>query len=119
MIPQVGQQLGPYEILGELAGGGMAKVFRGWDRRLRREGAIKLIRRDAEQAEVRERFLREAQTASGLVHPNICTIFDLGEQNGELFLVMELLQGVTLKKRIAGGALPWQEVVRYGREMAG
>jgi eukaryotic-like serine/threonine-protein kinase len=119
MIPEVGQQLGPYEILGELAGGGMAKVFRGWDRRLRREVAIKLIRRDAELVEVRERFLREARAASGLVHPNICTIFDLWEQDGELFLVMELLQGVTLKERIAGGALPWQEVVRYGREMAG
>lgn len=123
MIPEVGQQLGPYEILGELSSRGTAKVLRGWDRRLQREVAIKLIRRGAEQPEVRERFLREARMASGLVHPNLCTVFelggDLGGLEGELFLVMDLLQGVSLKERIAGGALPWQEVVQYGRELAG
>ena len=108
MIPEVGQKLGPYEVLGWLAGGGMAGVFRAWDGRLHREVAIKLVHDRSAMAEMRERFLREARVVSGLNHPNICTIFDIGEQDGELYLVMELLEGETLRERIAAGPLAGQ-----------
>jgi serine/threonine protein kinase len=118
MIPEVGQKLGPYEVLGWLAGGGMAGIFRAWDGRLHREVAIKLVHDGAAMAEMRERFLREARVVSGLNHPNICTIFDIGEQDGELYLVMELLEGETLRERIAAGPLPLEETVRYAREVA-
>ncbi len=118
MIPQAGERLGPYEILGELGGGGMAKVLRAWDGRLHREVAIKLIHDRYAMPGIRERFLREARAASGLNHPNICTIFDIGEQDGEPYLVMELLEGETLKDRIAEGAMPVDAIVRYGTEIA-
>lgn len=118
MIPQAGERLGPYEILGELGGGGMAKVLRAWDGRLHREVAIKLIHDRYAMPGIRERFLREARAASGLNHPNICTIFDIGEQDGEPYLVMELLEGETLKDRIAEGAMPVEAIVRYGTEIA-
>ncbi len=118
MIPQAGERLGPYEILGELGGGGMAVVLRAWDGRLHREVAIKLIHDRYAMPGIRERFLREARAASGLNHPNICTIFDIGEQGGEPYLVMELLEGETLKDRIGRGALSVEEIVRYGREIA-
>jgi eukaryotic-like serine/threonine-protein kinase len=118
MNPEAGQRLGPYEILGELGGGGMARVYRAWDGRLHREVAIKLIHDRYAMPGIRERFLREARAASALNHPNICTIFDIGEQNGEPYLVMELLEGETLKERIARGPMPGNELLAYGTEMA-
>ncbi len=84
-----------------MAVGGMAGVFRARDDRLHREVAIKLIRDRAGMPEMRERLMREARVVSGLTHPNICTIFDIGEQDGELYLVLELLEGETLRERIA------------------
>jgi eukaryotic-like serine/threonine-protein kinase len=118
MIPEAGQRLGPYEVRGWLAGGGMAGVFRAWDDRLHREVAIKLIRDRAGMPEMRERLMREARLVSGLTHPNICTIFDIGEQDGELYLVLELLEGETLRERIAAGPVPLEEMVRIAREVA-
>src|SRR5271156_2566669 len=118
MIPEAGPRLGPYELLEELAAGGMATVFRAWDGRLHREVAIKLIRDGAAMPAMRERFLAEARAVSGLNHPNICTIFDIGEQDGELYLVMELLEGETLRQRIAAGAVPLEEMLRYARAVA-
>ena len=100
MFPEAGEKLGPYEILGALGGGGMARVYRAWDGRLHREVAIKVIDENFDMPGIGERFLREARAASGLNHPNICTIFDIGEQNGVPYLVMELLEGETLRERI-------------------
>jgi eukaryotic-like serine/threonine-protein kinase len=117
MIPEAGQRFGPYEILGKLGGGGMGLVFRAWDERLHREVAVKLLQNDYKMPGMRERFLQEARAASGLNHPNICTIFDIGEQDGDPYLVMELLEGETLKHRIARGALLADEIVRYAVEI--
>ena len=118
MIPEVGQRFGPYEILGRLGGGGMGLVFRAWDERLHRNVAIKLLHDNYRMPGMRERFLQEARAASGLNHPNICTIFDIGEQDGDPYLVMELLEGETLKDRIARGALGAEEIVRFAGEIA-
>jgi eukaryotic-like serine/threonine-protein kinase len=118
MIPEVGQRFGPYEILGRLGGGGMGLVFRAWDERLHREVAIKLLHDDYTMPGMRERFLQEARAASALNHPNICTVFDIGEQDHNPYLVMELLEGETVKDRVAHGALPAEEIVRYGIEIS-
>lgn len=119
MMPEVGQRLGPYEILGKLGGGGMGVVFRAWDERLHREVAIKLLHEATYAiAGMRERFLQEARAASALNHPNICTIFDIGKQGEVPYLVMELLQGQTLKERIAHGALSVEEIIRFAEEVS-
>ncbi|WP_260705319.1 serine/threonine-protein kinase [Edaphobacter flagellatus] len=118
MTPEVGQMFGPYEILGRVGSGGMGLVFRAWDERLHREVAIKLVRDSYHVPGMRERFLQEARAASRLNHPNICTIFDIGEQDGTPYLVMELLEGETLKERIAHRALSSEEIVTYAREVS-
>jgi tetratricopeptide (TPR) repeat protein len=96
----------------------MGLVFRAWDGRLQREVAVKLLHDDYTMPGMRERFLLEARAASALNHPNICTIFDIGEQNRCPYLVMELLEGETVKDRIEHGALPTEEIVRYAMEIA-
>ncbi len=88
------------------------------DARLHREVAIKLLHDDYQMPGMRERFLQEARAASALNHPNICTIFDLGEQDGEPYMVMELLEGETLKEKISRGAVPVDEIISYGQEVA-
>jgi serine/threonine protein kinase/tetratricopeptide (TPR) repeat protein len=118
MIPEIGQRFGPYEILGKLGSGGMGMVFRAWDERLHREVAVKILHDEYDMPGMRERFRQEARASSRLNHPNICTIFDLGEQDGDPYLVMELLVGETLKERIARGALPADEIVQYAQEIA-
>jgi serine/threonine-protein kinase len=118
MIPEVGQRFGPYEILGRLGGGGMGLVFRARDERLHREVAIKLLHDDYTMPGMRERFLQEARAASALNHPNICTVFDIGEHDHNPYLVMELLEGETVKDRVAHGALPAEKIVRYAIEIA-
>jgi serine/threonine protein kinase/tetratricopeptide (TPR) repeat protein len=118
MIPEVGQRFGPYEILDRLGGGGMGLVFRAWDRRLHREVAIKLLHDDYTMSGMRERFLQEARAASALNHPNICTVFDIGEQDDNPYLVMELLEGETVKDRVAHSALSAEEIVRYAIEIS-
>jgi eukaryotic-like serine/threonine-protein kinase len=95
----------------------MGLVFRAWDERLHREVAVKLLQDSYKMPGMRERFLQEARAASGLNHPNICTIFDIGEQDGDPYLVMELLEGETLKDRLARGALLADEIVRYAVEI--
>ena len=100
------EQFGPYVVLEEIGSGGMGAVYRAVDPRLEREVAVKVLHRDLEVSRARERFLREARTVSSLNHPNICTIFDIGEQDGDPYLVMELLEGEALKERIARGPLP-------------
>jgi serine/threonine-protein kinase len=118
MISDIGQMFGPYEVLGRVGGGGMGMVLRAWDERLHREVAIKLLYDDYQMPGVRERFLQEARAASKLSHPNICTIFDIGEKSGEPYLVMELLEGETLKEKIARGALLAEEIVAYAKDIA-
>jgi len=118
MTPTVRERLGPYEILGRLGHGGMALVYRAWDGRLEREVAIKLLHPRHTAPAARERFLVEARAASALNHPNICTVFDIGESNGAPYLVMELLQGETLKARIERGPLRVDEILRHGAEIA-
>ncbi len=118
MNPDQGRRFGPYEIQSRLGGGGMGFVFRAWDARLHREVAIKLLNNDYSMPGMRERFLREARAASALNHPNICTIFDIGEQDGEPYLVMELLEGETLKDRIYRQSIPVDELIRIARETA-
>ncbi len=118
MAPEIGRKYGPYEILGQLGGGGMGYVFRGWDARLHREVAIKLLHTEYAMPGMRERFLREARAASALNHPHICTVFDIGEQDGDPYLVMELLEGETLRDRMHHGSLPVDELVCIAREVA-
>ena len=118
MFPEAGEKLGPYEILGELGGGGMARVYRAWDGRLHREVAIKVIDDRFAMPGIGERFLREARAASGLNHPNICTIFDIGEQDGAPYLVMELLEGETLRERINREPISVDDILRYGAEIS-
>ena len=118
MFPEAGERLGPYEILGELGGGGMARVYRAWDGRLHREVAIKVIDDRFAMPGIGERFLREARAASGLNHPNICTIFDIGEQDGAPYLVMELLEGETLREKISRDPISVEDILRHGAEIS-
>lgn len=114
-----GSRLGPYEISGSIGAGGMGEVYRARDTRLDRNVAIKVLPSDfAGRADLRARFDREARTISQLSHPNICTLFDVGHENGVDYLVMELLEGETLAERLDKGPLPVADVLRYGAEIA-
>ena len=114
-----GARLGPYEILAPLGAGGMGEVYRSRDTRLDRTVAIKVLPAHlADRPDLRERFEREARTASSLNHPNICVLHDIGSERGVDFLVMELLEGSTLADRLIKGALPIREALRYSIEIA-
>src|SRR5579862_5685876 len=102
MALSAGDKLGPYEILAAIGKGGMGEVYRARDTRLHREVAVKVLPEAFATGAARERFLREARAASALNHPNICSIFDIGEEDGCPFLVMELLEGATLREQIHG-----------------
>ena len=118
MSPETGRKFGPYEIQSRIAGGGMGHVYLAWDARLHREVAVKLLNHEYAMPGMRERFLREARAASALNHPNICTIYDIGEQDGDPYLVMELLEGETLKDRIQSRTMSTDEIVAVARETA-
>jgi serine/threonine protein kinase len=114
-----GTTLGPYKILAPLGAGGMGEVYRAHDSRLGRDVAIKVLpSRLAATLEVRARFEREARTISQLNHPHICTLYDVGHQDGVDYLVMELIEGETLAHRLEKGPLPVAEVLSLGRQIA-
>ena len=114
-----GTRLGPYEVLSALGAGGMGEVYRGRDTRLGREIAIKVLPASfAQDAERLGRFELEARAASGLNHPNIAVIHDIGEHEGQRYLVMELLDGQTLRERIAAGAVPLDELLELAIQAA-
>jgi Tol biopolymer transport system component len=111
--------LGPYEILGSIGAGGMGEVYRARDTRLDRTVAVKILPLHiAHNPDARQRFEREARAVSSLNHPHICTLFDIGNQNGIDFLVMEFLEGETLASRLEKGPLAVDEVLRYGVQIA-
>lgn len=115
-----GTRLGPYEILGPLGAGGMGEVFRARDTRLGREVAIKVLPGAWATDSVRlRRFEQEARAASALNHPNILTIFDVGGRDGAPYLVTELLQGETLRERLATGPLPETALLDVAIQIAG
>src|SRR5580658_2077924 len=119
MALQPGNRLGPYEILSAIGAGGMGEVYRAKDTRLDRIVAIKILPDHlADRAELRERFEREAKTISSLNHPHICTLHDVGHQDGNDFLVMEYLEGETLAQRLVKGPLPLDQVLQYAIEIA-
>src|SRR5437870_2801071 len=112
MSLQVGQQLGSYEITSLLGKGGMGEVYKAYDTRLDRTVAIKVLPGHvAHDPQSRERFQREARAVAALNHPHICTLHDIGSQEGIDFLVMEYLEGETLAARLVKGALPVKQVL--------
>src|SRR6266852_4643325 len=114
-----GKRLGPYEILSAIGAGGMGEVYRARDTRLDRTVAIKVLPAHlADEPERRERFEREARTIASLNHPHICTLYDIGRQEGIDFLVMEYLEGETLAQRLLKGPLPLEKVLQHSMEIA-
>ncbi|HYR29059.1 MAG TPA: protein kinase [Thermoanaerobaculia bacterium] len=115
----VGTRLGPYEIVASIGAGGMGEVYRARDTRLDRSVAIKVLPATlAANPALRARFEREARAISGLTHANICTLHDVGQQDGIDYLVMEHLEGESLADRLARGPLPPSQVLRYGADIA-
>ena len=114
-----GTKLGPYEIQSPLGAGGMGEVYRAQDMRLDRIVAIKVLPSHlSSDPELQRRMEREAKAISALQHANICTLYDIGSQDGSNFLVMEYLEGQTLAERLQKGPLPLDQVLKIGTEIA-
>ncbi|HYN09475.1 MAG TPA: protein kinase [Vicinamibacterales bacterium] len=119
MPMSAGTRLGPYEILAPIGAGGMGEVYKARDTRLERIVALKVLPPAlAADPEFKARFEREAKSISALNHPHICTLYDVGSQNGTDFLVMEHLDGETLAARLAKGPLPADHAIEYAMQIA-
>ena len=119
MALTAGTRLGPYEIADQLGAVGMGEVYRATDTRLDRTVAIKVLPEHlASDPQRRERFEREAKAVSSLNHPHICTLHDVGEQDGVHYLVMELVEGDTLHQRLEKGRLPLDQALEYAIQIA-
>src|SRR5208282_2743070 len=114
-----GTKLGPYEIQSPLGAGGMGEVYVAHDARLNREVAIKILPGSFSADPDRlQRFAQECRAAAALNHPNILSIFDIGEDRGAPYVVSELLEGETLRDRLRGAALPSRKAIDYARQVA-
>ena len=117
---EAGTKLGPYEILSAIGAGGMGEVYKARDTRLGRDVAVKVLPQQMSSSpELRQRLDREAKTISQLSHPHICMLHDVGHQDGTDYLVMEYLEGETLADRLGKGALPVDQALKIGVEIAG
>ncbi len=119
MTLSAGTRLGPYEILAPIGAGGMGEVYRARDERLKRDVAIKVLPAElAADPDRRSRFEREARAASGLSHPNILTVYDIGTADQNVYIAMELVDGGTLKDLVASGPLPTRKLLDLGTQIA-
>jgi TolB-like protein/tRNA A-37 threonylcarbamoyl transferase component Bud32 len=115
----IGQRLAHFRIVEKIGAGGMGEVYKAHDEQLDRDVAIKVLPAGSfRDPAARARLLREARTASKLNHPHICTIHEVGEADGQAYIAMELVEGQPLSARLAGGALPPEQVLRYGLQLA-
>ena len=119
MALNVGTRLGPYEIVAPLGAGGMGEVYRTHDSRLGRDVALKVIPRESSgDSERIRRFEQEARAAGTLSHPNVCAVYDVGRHEGSPFVVMELLEGETLREILQGGTIPLRKAIDYAAQAA-
>jgi eukaryotic-like serine/threonine-protein kinase len=115
----IGRMLGHCRIVAKIGEGGMGAVYRAYDEVLHRDVAVKVVRKDSQiDTSPSKNLLREARASSALGHPNICTIYEVGETGGELYIVMELLAGKTLREMCSEVGLAAESVLRYGAQIA-
>src|SRR5579864_8778895 len=115
----IGQVLGHCRVTAKIGEGGMGIVYRAYDEMLHRDVAVKIVKKDAVlDASSSQNLLHEARASSSLSPPNICTIYDVGETDGELYIVMELVEGKSLRAMSSGAGLPPESVLRYAVQIA-